>query len=193
MSSKSLCMKCKHTVNASPASEPEPLRAEAFGVTAKKKNVINKHLRKVICKTNKIYCLVKKKKKSFHFSFFLFFFLHTVLYPTWRQFCFLHHHIWQSPGGAVLVPDSILLQAVQVAVVAVTAHQRHHTLQQAVQELPFLLQPAYSRQVVIPLHLKLCLQVTDLQFGCFQLLQQWRSMLFMRKLAKTHLLKTCHM
>lgn len=70
-------MKCKHTINASPASEPEPLRAEAFGVTAKKKNVINKHLRKVICKTNKIYCLVKKKKKAFTFLFFFY-----ILYPT---------------------------------------------------------------------------------------------------------------
>lgn len=79
MSSKSLCMKCKHTVNASPASEPEPLRAEAFGVTAKKKNVINKHLRKVICKTNKIYCLVKKKKKKLSLFFFSFFFTYRII------------------------------------------------------------------------------------------------------------------
>lgn len=98
----------------------------------------------------------------------------SLLFPlcTCRQGRFLHHHVRQPPGGALLVPGGFFLQAVQVAVVAVAAHQGHHPLQQAVQQEALPLQPPDGGQVVVPLHLELGLQVTDLQFGCFQLSQR---------------------
>lgn len=145
-------------MSSSPLSAAEPLWVEGFGGTAmriKQSKIIHWHIISQAASLLKpvILCAV-----------FICF--------TWRQRHFLHCHIRQPPGGVFLIPYCFFLQSIQVAVVAITPHQRHHTLQQAVQQLALSLQPPDGCQVVVPLHLKFCLQVTDLQLGYFQLSQQ---------------------
>lgn len=74
---------------------------------------------------------------------------------TCGQVGFLNDRLWNFPAASLLIPDRLMLNLLQIAVVAVTPDEGLHLIQQLLEEHRVSLQPADGVEVIDLLQLKL--------------------------------------